>query len=428
MAAPSPDDPNALGSDGLPKIARTTTQTFGGKESTVAQVYNQPSPAQPSPAQPSPAQPSPAQPSPAQPSPAQPSPAQPSPAQPSPAQPSPAQPSPAQPSPAQPSPAQPNPAQPSPAQPSPAQPSPAQPWGIGHRQQGKVLSSLVFGSGCANRLRLRLRHYQPICRALLDTDSSDDERQRQQDDSDADADRLRGQNGDFLLYLQLYELEGRAGREWDVLPRSLDHYKTVTKAVDANGERLCGDSHYHTWYRMGRGTFDWLKRQLRPLIKTRRLSSDQRLAPTLWFLASGSSMLSVANELGMGHSTVHEAVHEVCAAIVTILSTKIRMPTTVDQLKASAAKFMAAGNGMPQCFAAVDGVHFAVKDWGVRAMVNRKGFTSYNVLALIDGDEQFINVEVGCPGSMHDARVMAESTAAGEGASAPTSASWAESL
>ncbi|KAJ9527321.1 hypothetical protein QJQ45_025584 [Haematococcus lacustris] len=244
---------------------------------------------------------------------------------------------------------------------------------------------------------------------VLDTDSSDDERQRQQDDFDADADRLRGQNGDFLLYLQMYELEGRAGREWDVLPRSLDHYKTVTKAVDANGERLCGDSHYHTWYRMGRGTFDWLKRQLRPLIKTRRLSSGQRLAPTLRFLASGSSMLSVANELGMGHSTVHEAVHEVCAAIVTILSTKIRMPTTVDQLKASAAKFMAAGNGMPQCFAAVDGVHFAVKDWGVRAMVNRKGFTSYNVLALIDGDEQFINVEVGCPGSMHDARVMAES-------------------
>ncbi|KAL6757619.1 hypothetical protein V8C86DRAFT_2435349 [Haematococcus lacustris] len=48
-----------------------------------------------------------------------------------------------QPSPAQPSPAQPSPAQPSPAQPSPAQPSPAQPWGIGHRQQGKVLSSPV---------------------------------------------------------------------------------------------------------------------------------------------------------------------------------------------------------------------------------------------------------------------------------------------
>ncbi|KAJ9512523.1 hypothetical protein QJQ45_018969, partial [Haematococcus lacustris] len=102
MAAPSPDDPNARGSDGLPKFARTTTQTFGGKEITVAQVYSQvkgfttranyiirvslikklvPSPAQPSPAQPSPAQPSPAQPSPAQPSPAQPSPAQPSPAQ-----------------------------------------------------------------------------------------------------------------------------------------------------------------------------------------------------------------------------------------------------------------------------------------------------------------------------------------------------------
>ncbi|KAJ9511606.1 hypothetical protein QJQ45_007361 [Haematococcus lacustris] len=36
-----PDDPNALGSDGLPKFAHTTSQTFGGKKSTVAQVYNQ---------------------------------------------------------------------------------------------------------------------------------------------------------------------------------------------------------------------------------------------------------------------------------------------------------------------------------------------------------------------------------------------------
>ncbi|KAJ9521308.1 hypothetical protein QJQ45_001166 [Haematococcus lacustris] len=36
-----PDDPNALGSDGLPKFARTTTQTFGGKEITVTQVYSQ---------------------------------------------------------------------------------------------------------------------------------------------------------------------------------------------------------------------------------------------------------------------------------------------------------------------------------------------------------------------------------------------------
>ncbi|KAL6745078.1 hypothetical protein V8C86DRAFT_123523 [Haematococcus lacustris] len=41
MAAPSPDDPNALGSDGLPKFAHTTSQTFGGKKSTVAHVYNQ---------------------------------------------------------------------------------------------------------------------------------------------------------------------------------------------------------------------------------------------------------------------------------------------------------------------------------------------------------------------------------------------------
>ncbi|KAJ9522984.1 hypothetical protein QJQ45_023789 [Haematococcus lacustris] len=128
MAAPSPDDPNALGSDGLPKFAHTTTQTLEGRKALsfrhAGAWSGQPgarsleldvvvlccvllgySPAQPSPAQPSPAQPSPAQPSPAQPS----------------------------------------PAQPSPAQPSPAQPSHGA-LGIGHRHQGKVLSTAPISS------------------------------------------------------------------------------------------------------------------------------------------------------------------------------------------------------------------------------------------------------------------------------------------
>ncbi|KAJ9534602.1 hypothetical protein QJQ45_022180, partial [Haematococcus lacustris] len=73
-------------------------------------------------------------------------------------------------------------------------------------------------------------------------------------------------------------------------------------------------------------------------------------------------MRIVSGDTGRGHATVHEVVHDVCAAIGMI-----RMPTTVEELTLNASAFMTAGDGLPQCFAAVDGTHVAVKDLEVRA-------------------------------------------------------------
>ncbi|KAJ9504575.1 hypothetical protein QJQ45_030535 [Haematococcus lacustris] len=199
-------------------------------------------------------------------------------------------------------------------------------------------------------------------------------------------------------------------RIWDISPRSHDPmYKTVLKARTDDGQWLCGDSHYVSAFRMGRATFDWLKAQLRPRIKTQRLTAGQRLALALRYLASGASMQVVADDMGRGHATVHDAVHVVCSAIMSQLGGMISMPTTVAQLTVSAAKFMMAGQGVPQCCFAVDGTHIAHRDFGVPAMHNRKQFTSINVQALCDGDGLWVAVEVGNAGSMHDARAFAES-------------------
>ncbi|KAJ9504692.1 hypothetical protein QJQ45_029622 [Haematococcus lacustris] len=84
--------------------------------------------------------------------------------------------------------------------------------------------------------------------------------------------------------------------------------------------------------------------------------------------------------------------------------------STVEELTLSASAFMTAGDGLPQCFAAVDGTHVAVKDLGLRALYNRKGFCSFNVQAVCNGEGRWIAVEVGNAGSMHDARAFSESS------------------
>ncbi|KAJ9527210.1 hypothetical protein QJQ45_025469 [Haematococcus lacustris] len=251
--------------------------------------------------------------------------------------------------------------------------------------------------------------FQAVASHFCDSEDSEDEYQRRRrrrlEDEDADADAA------FLILQQGGEARRR---KWDISPRSHDWYKTGLKARTDDGQWLCDDSHYVSAFRMGRATFDWLKAQLRPRIKTQRLTAGQRLALALRYLASGATMQVVADDMGRGHATVHDAVHVVCSAIMSQLGGMISMPTTVAQLTVSAAKFMMAGQGVPQCCFVVDGTHIAHRDFGVPAMHNRKHFTSINVQALCDGDGLWVAVEVGNAGSMHDARAFAESETDGQ--------------
>ncbi|KAJ9511073.1 hypothetical protein QJQ45_002826 [Haematococcus lacustris] len=234
-----------------------------------------------------------------------------------------------------------------------------------------------------------------------DSEDSEDEYQRRRrrrlEDEDADADAA------FLILQQGGEARAIGTSVLDLT------IGTVLKARTDAGQWLCDDIHYVSAFRMGRATFNWLKAQLRPRIKTQRLTAGQRLALALRYLASGATMQVVADDMGRGHATVHDAVHVVCSAIMSQLGGMISMPTTVAQLTVSAAKFMMAGQGVPQCCFAVDGTHIAHRDFGVPAMHNRKHFTSINVQALCDGDGLWVAVEVGNAGSMHDARAFAES-------------------
>ncbi|GFH33100.1 hypothetical protein HaLaN_32419 [Haematococcus lacustris] len=97
----------------------------------------------------------------------------------------------------------------------------------------------------------------------------------------------------------------------------------------------------------------------------RGLSSGQRLSIALWYLASGSTMQTVAGVMHCSIATVWRAVHDVVFAIVHVMHDQVRMPDTLEQMQQNAAKFFARGvgiggtpTGIPQIFAAV-GSHLA---------------------------------------------------------------------
>lgn len=65
--------------------------------------------------------------------------------------------------------------------------------------------------------------------------------------------------------------------------------------------------------------------------------------------------------------------------------------------------------GFPQAVAAIDCCHIPVKTPRKQEYINRKGFSSMILQAVVDSFGQFIDVSVGCPGSMDDAAVFRNS-------------------
>ncbi|XP_071490668.1 uncharacterized protein [Diadema antillarum] len=170
-------------------------------------------------------------------------------------------------------------------------------------------------------------------------------------------------------------------------------------------------------FRMSKQTFNYLCQKLRPSIQkmdTRLRSAigvEQRVAITVWRLATNVEYRTIGQLFGVGTATVCKIVHQVCEAIRdTLAASMIRIPrgdAAADVVREFEVKW-----GFPQCFGAIDGSHIPVQSpKEFRAdYYNRKGFYSIVLQGLVDHRYRFMNVNFGYPGSVHDARVFANSS------------------
>ena len=186
---------------------------------------------------------------------------------------------------------------------------------------------------------------------------------------------------------------------------------------------------------MTQHTFTILCDELRPYIERQTthlreaVSVEQRVAVTIWKLATNCEYRTLSNLFGLGISTVSSIVTETCQVIAEKLLDKYVYIPTGDALKEIVTGFEHYW-GFPQAAGAIDGSHVPIIKplESASDYFNRKGFYSVIIQGLVDFRGLFMDVYIGWPGKVHDARVFANSSVYSKGNKGELFPAWTRKM
>lgn len=175
----------------------------------------------------------------------------------------------------------------------------------------------------------------------------------------------------------------------------------------------------HEWYkhfRVSRPTFQYIIDQIQGEIsrKDTRLraavSTRCRVAMSLYYLASTAEYRTVGSLFGVSPSFVCICVREVFLAIVKNMKSSFVFLPKGDELTEVMQEYK-ENWGFPMCAGAIDGTHVPIisPSDNHADYINRKGYHSIVMQAVVDSKYIFRDMVIGWPGSVHDARILANS-------------------
>ena len=182
-------------------------------------------------------------------------------------------------------------------------------------------------------------------------------------------------------------------------------------------DRAIPAMYFKSQLRMTRDTFDVLLNVLRPFLLRQNtalrdcIPPEKVLALGLYRLAHGNSYLTIGATFGVGKSTVIEAVQDVTEALFEVRNEYIKFPVTEAETRACVETF-AELSDLPNIAGAIDGTHIQIKAPLESAVdyFSRYHQHDFIVQGVVDGRKVFLDFAAGFPGSLHDARVLRNST------------------
>lgn len=176
-------------------------------------------------------------------------------------------------------------------------------------------------------------------------------------------------------------------------------------------------------FRMSKSTFDMICEELDSVVmKKNTMLRDaipvrQRVAVCIWRLATGDPLRLVSKRFGLGISTCHKLVLEVCSAIRTVLMPKFLCWPDEPKMKMIKEEYEIM-SGVPNVGGSMYTTHIPIiaPKISVAAYFNKRHTernqkTSYSITVqgVVDPKGVFTDVCIGWPGSMPDDQVLEKS-------------------
>lgn len=178
------------------------------------------------------------------------------------------------------------------------------------------------------------------------------------------------------------------------------------------------DDRFKRTFRVSKDTFTFIPGRIRHDLERKTVNEDPispecRLGICLYRLARGDYYYTISEMAGLGVSTIHGIVSQVCQSIVENLWKEF-VASLMPVVEKDFQEMMDSMNSMwqfPFCWGALDGCHIPIKSppGGAEACkeyYNFKNFYSVVLMAMVDSKYRFFWGSCGFPGNSHDSIIF----------------------